>query len=266
MTSRLRVIAANAPLIADIYHRWWSFPRSIGACRGVYASRQEAAAKAPRGIPFGYSQATIVDHPNPAQLTSTRIVGAFNKKDYPVLVWLAKAFENSSNLFDLGGNVGLEYYAYRRFVRYPPDLRWLVCELPELCQVGRQLANKRGVKDLAFTEDLVEAEGCDILLSCGALQYLPKSLAAILESLIHKPRHVIIQRTPLCEGPTYYTMQNIGYALCPYRIQSRLEFMESIKALGYHEVDYWKDSRECHIPFHPSRTVRGYSGAYFTLR
>ena len=265
MTNRLRIIAANAPVLSDLYRYFWAFPRHIAACRGVYASCEEATAAAPKGRPFGYSQEGIADHTNPARLTARRNVGEFEASDYPVLVWLARAFQSGSSVFDLGGNVGLEYYAYRRFLRYPSSLRWVVCDLPELCRAGRQLAKERAVTNLEFTDEFAAAEGFDILLSCGTLQYLPQPLSIMLGSLKHKPHHVIVQRTPLYDGPTYYTVQNLGYAFSPYRIQNRLELLESMTALGYAAIDSWNDARECQIPFNPSKTVHGYHGAYFAL-
>jgi putative methyltransferase (TIGR04325 family) len=260
-----RSACAKLPLLWDFYAYFWGFRRKAPICRGVFESFRAAAAACPKGKRIGYSQELIAGHSDPARLTAMQEVGRFDSRDYPLLVWLTRAFDDSTTLFDLGGNVGLGFYAYRSYIRYPENLRWVVCDIPELCRAGEQVALERKVECLAFTHDFKMAQGMDILLTCGTLQYLETSLAALLLGLTSKPRHILIQRVPMCDGPSFHTLQNIGYAVCPYRIQNKQEFFDSLERLGYRSIDSWKDSRECRIPFHPRRTVQGYLGAYLKL-
>jgi putative methyltransferase (TIGR04325 family) len=263
MIMRILTFFKRIPLIRDAYAHFWEFERRAPTCRGLFSSFQAALTAAPKSRAHGYGQSIIASHPEPARLTAMQEVGGFDQRDYPVLVWLARAFETESGVFDLGGNVGLAYYAYRKFIRYPEALRWTVCEIPELCRRGEQMAREHHIDHLEFSEDFRKAEGKRIFLTCGTLQYLEEPLPQRLSKLNAKPRHLLIQRVPLTDGPSYYTLQNIGYAFCPYHIQNRKALFESLAQQGYRLIDSWKDSRICRVPFHPAQTVAGYSGAYF---
>ena len=261
--SWIRDLVSNTPLIAGLYRYFWAWRRKVSACRGIFRTFEAASASAPRNAKVGYSQQEVRRHKNPALLTARRNLGEFQPRDYPILIWLAHAFRQSNTLFDLGGNVGLEYYAYSRFMRYPEGLKWTVCEIDEICEVGQKLARENKAIGLQFTNDFQHADGAEILLSCGAIQYLQKDLSEMIASLPLAPRHVLVNRVPLGDVPTFFTIQNIGYAFCAYKIQNREDFINSLTLLGYKLIDQWRDARYCHIPFHPGLTVKGYSGFYF---
>jgi putative methyltransferase (TIGR04325 family) len=257
---------SQIPLLWDLYSYYWVFPRKGVAHRGVFRSFEEATAACPKGKRLGHNQEIIADRCHPVMQNAERRIGSFDPRDYPVLVWLARALEDGSSVLDLGGNVGLGYYAYRRFISYPTSLRWVVCEIPQLCQAGRRLAREHKAEGLEFTEEFAQGDGSGIILSCGTLQFLESSLAQLVLTLKRKPRHILIQRVPLGDERTFYTMENVGYAYCPYRVQNKQELFDSLAAQGYDLIDSWKDSKLFRIPFHPRRTVNGYHGAYFRLR
>jgi putative methyltransferase (TIGR04325 family) len=261
----IRKIVTKLPIVSDYYRYYWSFPRTITACRGVYRTFAEAARDIPSGAKAGYNQPEIQTAASVAKLTAAVEADEFNPTDYPVMVWLASAFTNSSRLFDLGGNVGHAYYTYKKFLRYPDALRWVVCEIPEVVKAGTQLASKGDNPGLAFTEHFSDVEGSEILLTCGALQYIEPSLAEMLGQLKIKPQHISINRVPFYDGEEFITLQNIGYAICPYKIQNRSMFIESLTDIGYTLIDSWKWDRTCHIPFHPDRFIPSYCGFYFRL-
>ncbi len=266
MESRLRfVLSRPRSVLRDFYGYFWAFQRKVRTNRGVFESFRAAAASCPTGKRLGYDQ-HVVAHSNPVNLTSPEEIGRFDPRDYPVLVWLARAFEDGTTVFDLGGHVGLGYYAYRPFIHYPRSLRWVVCEIPPVCVAGRQFAAEREAPGLEFTEDYNRCEGADILLTCGALQFLEFPLAHLLSGLRRKPKHLILHRVPLGDVPTFYTLQNIGYSYCPYRVQNKQELLNSLAAQGYQLVDSWRDSKEFRIPFHPRQTVNGFQGIYLRLR
>lgn len=233
--------------------------------RGYYPTREEAEAACPKEKPTGYNQEVLATHPEPSQLTARQSIGGFDRRDYPLLFWLARVLGEGRTVFDLGGNVGLGYYAYERFISYPAGLSWLVCEISQICKRGELLAKERGITNLTFTEDFSLCENRDLLITCGTLQCLPWTLGSLVAKLKAKPRHILIHRVPLTEGPTFYTVQNIGYAFAAYRFQGKGELFDSLTALGYKLIDSWKDSREAFIPFHRERSIQGYSGAYFKL-
>jgi putative methyltransferase (TIGR04325 family) len=261
----LNKILTKLPIVSDYYRYYWSFPRTITACRGVYSSFAEAARDIPPGAKVGYNQPEIRLAPSVAKLTAAFEADEFNPTDYPVLVWLAAAFTNSSRIFDLGGNVGQAYYTYQKFLQYPQSLHWIVCDLPEVIKAGDKLASTADNPGLSFTENFTDADGAEIFLTCGTLQYIETPLAQMLGQLKTKPQHLSINRVPFYEGKQFITLQNIGYAICPYKIQNRTEFIDSLTAIGYKLIDSWKWDRTCHIPFHPARFIPNYCGFYFRL-
>ena len=231
----------------------------------LYSSFSEALQEVPSKKLAGYNQPIISQHKSVAQLTACSEVGEFNSIDYPVLLWLKSAFANSSTVFDLGGNVGLAYYAYRRFLNYANNLQWLVCEIPEIAKAGKEIAIQNDVKNLSFTTDFAKADGTEILLTCGTLQYLEETLPELISRLQVKPKHLLINHVPFYDGESFTTLQNIGYAFCPYKIQNREQLINSLILLGYQLVDAWVINRSFSIPFHSKRHVPSYHGFYFHL-
>ncbi len=70
---------------------------------------------------------------------------------------------------------------------------------------------------------------------------------------------------PLYNGETFLTLQNIGYSVCPYKIQNKTELINSLTAMNYKLIDSWENHRSCRIPFHPERFVSAYYGFSFRL-
>ena len=106
----------------------------------------------------------------------------------------------------------------------------------------------------------------DLLISTGALQYLPYSLPDLLSMLARRPRHVVFNLTPLHLQLSFFTLQNLGIAICPYRIGSLPQLVGEMAELGYQLRDQWElADRHVHIPFHEECNVQAYQGAYFEL-
>ncbi len=262
----IRAIIISIPIVSDYYRYYWSFSKSITACRGVYSTFAQALQAIPPGAKGGYSQPEILNHASVAKLTSGWEADVFKPSDYPVVFWLGSAFaQGSKTVFDLGGNVGHAYYTYKKFLQYPLSLRWIICEIPEVVTAGIELASKGDNPGLSFTEAFTDADGADILLTSGTLQYIETSLAQMLGKLKIKPKHITIDQVPFYDGKTYITLQNIGYTICPYKIQNRTEFIDSLIAIGYELVDTWKLDRLCTIPFHSKKNVSNYWGFYLKL-
>jgi putative methyltransferase (TIGR04325 family) len=232
-----------------------------GSFRGVYATFAEAEAAAPKTKPLGY------DHPGPASMYLERHERVY-PSDYPVMFWLSRLLRPGARLFDLGGHVGLTFYAYAKYLTYPDDLRWTIYDVPAVRATGEELARKRGATQLSFTDRRADASGADVLLASGSLQYIEAPrLPDVLASLEKKPAHVVLNRTPLYDGPTFVTLQNIGTAYCPYLIFNRAEMLEPLAALGYELVDRWENlDHKCHVPFHDGRSLDAYDGLYLRLR
>ena len=193
---------------------------------GVFDSFAAAEASAPRARPVGY------DNPGSADLAYATVASEW---DYPAIFWLATALaEGHGTVFDLGGHVGVKYYAFRRFLGQRPELRWTVCDVPAVVARGTDLARFRDPDHrLAFTTRCTDASDHDVLFASGSLQYLPQTLGEMLRSLRRLPRWIVINTTPIHEAKSVFTLNRIGTAICPYRVQARAPFIEAVRALGY---------------------------------
>lgn len=225
--------------------------------RGVYNNFQQAADSAPATKPMGY------DHPEPANMYIQRTRQVYSS-DYPVLFWLSSILKTNCKVFDLGGHIGVSYYAYQQYLDYPEDMQWLVCDVPEVTRAGKIHAEKKHDTRLTFTNDYEAADGYDVLLASGSLQYIETPLTDLLQPLQKKPHHIIINLLPAYDGESFVTLQNIGTVFCPYQILNRTELIESLQAIGYECIDMWRnEEKECVIPFHPEHSLDAYHGFYF---
>jgi putative methyltransferase (TIGR04325 family) len=228
--------------------------------QGMYPDFQQALAAIPPEMMVGY------DHSEAATLYLPQL-DTLLPSDYPAIYWLRKLIKPASRIFDLGGHVGLLFYSFHKYLDSPCPRDWLVCDLPEIIAAGRKLANERGANGLSFTSDYARADGYDIYLASGCLQYIDSSLSQLLAKLTTMPAHLIINRLPLSEAETFVTLQNIGPVVCPYRIFNRSKFLSSLRASGYDLIDTWRCAElSCDIPFHPDKKVHAYTGMYLRGR
>ena len=248
-------------LLRKRYERMFAENREANLFRGVFETFDAAQASAPSTRPVGY------DHPGPAGMYMDRVRRIY-PSDYPILFWLDRLLRaDCTRIFDVGGHIGVGYYAYRRYLDYPAALRWTVFDVPAVVQQGRALAQKMDPEGrLAFSDTFEAGDGADILLASGSLQYLPDTLADRLKTLRTMPRHLLVNLLPVHERDSYYTLQSIGTAFCPYRIFSAASALGAYDAFGYTLVDTWENAeKRCDIPFHPGRSLDRYRGFYFRL-
>jgi len=269
-----RLVAAlawlkNAPPLLAIRrrrHARWFASSSEYTFSGVFGGFAEAVGGAPPGRLIGS------DHEHAADLAITggaETLSRVNARDYPLMFWLREAILSGvTQVFDFGGHVGVKYYSFRPYLRYPPALRWTVYDMPAVTAVGRRLAGEReDASQLAFTDRLEDADGVDVFFATGSLQYeetLPWNLLSRFRRL---PEHLLLGGLPLSEGPRFVTLLNIGKGYCPYHVFNRAEMLDGIESLGYSLVDTWPiPDKRCVIPFEEARSVRGYTGLYFRRR
>jgi putative methyltransferase (TIGR04325 family) len=241
----------------------WDYARSFARrppnrFRGVYASFKEAEASIGADATVGYDHAAL------AGLYRHRMVKAC-ESDYAALYWLRQILGPTTFVFDFGGHVGVSYHGWRSYLDYQPGLRWRVCDVPAITQVGVELAAERGAPHLDFANDVTAGRGCDVFFTAGALQYVDESLAALLVRMGGPlPRHLIVNKMPLYDGDTFVTVQSTGRAFHAYRIDNRAAFVASITSLGYRVVDDWVNREQwCTVPFTIGRDIEAYSGYYF---
>jgi putative methyltransferase (TIGR04325 family) len=183
--------------------------------------------------------------------------------DYPIMFWLEKLLPTCRLLFDLGGGVGISYFGYRRFLKYPPGMRWLVNELPAPAALGVRIARQEEAEALGFTTSLEELPGADILLAAGSLQLIDQPFEH-LRSVVRLPRHILINKVPAGTTVAAVTLHNMGPALCPYHLFNRSQFMTGFEALGYELVDEWATpDLSARIPYFPEYSIRAYTGFYW---
>lgn len=256
-----RVILESLPWLGDVYYRRWVFPRRATACRGVFHTREEAEREIPSRVVSHYDACNEVR--SVAADAGRQHTPQY--EDYPVLYWLQPLIRNGVRITDLGGSTGATFYAFDRELSLPRDLRWTVVELEAAVKTGTQVAEIKGEDRLRFTTDFEAAPSADVLLTIGALQYLPKRLAVVLSRVDELPRHVIIHKVPVYDGPPYWTIQNLEIAQVPYFVHNRDTLVEEMTALGYRLVDSCNVLRSIRIPFRPDRDVNYYGGFFFAL-
>jgi len=189
--------------------------------------------------------------------------------DYPALFWIGRSLDDGMrSVFDLGGHVGIKYYAFRRVLSYPENLRWTVCDVPGVVKTGRELAAERGsTAQLSFTTDFHDASGFDVLFASGSLQYLPQRISEILASLPVKPKRVIVNTAAVHPERTLFTLNSIGFAVCPYRIQHHDELLAELADAGYKRRDGWRnEGKPIQVPFVEGGDKPFYAGCCFDLR
>jgi putative methyltransferase (TIGR04325 family) len=232
----------------------------INEVRGVYRTFGEAERAAPRVKPVGYEAANAGDW-YADKLTGVQL------EDYPVLFWLSQALVHSRSIFEIGGHVGVAYYGFSQLLDYPADLTWTILDVPSVMAAGEDFARRRGRTNLRFaTEGVGAGDGADIVLAAGSLQYLETNLSDIIRGWRVRPEHLLINITPVYDGPAYVTVQNVGSVYCAYRIFNRQELVTSLEALDYALVDSWRKPRALRVPLHPERSFEYYSGFYFRLQ
>jgi putative methyltransferase (TIGR04325 family) len=239
----------------------YSFPKRFGNFKGVFETFAQARSAAPPG-----SQVDFDCLPYSEEYKDRR--SQIFSFDYPVLFWLKPLLSEGCTLFDFGGHLGTHFYAYSKYMDYPSGMRWLVCDLPLITEIGRQLLRETGRSGLSFTNEFNDGDGADILLASGSLQYIETpSFAELLRSLSNKPCHLLINKIPLYPGKQFVTLQNGGVVFSPQYVFNRETFIAGLVALGYELMDTWNvETHHGRIPFHPDRSFPCHSGLYFKLR
>ena len=129
------------------------------------------------------------------------------------------------------------------------------------------MAQERQRTELSFTTEFEHANGVDICIAAASPQLVEQPFSQLLSRLSAKPKHLLINKVPLYDGPAFVTLQHLGPAVCPYHVFNKREFIDSITSLGYELVDSWPVAQlSCYIPFHPDKSVSSFSGLYFTLQ
>jgi putative methyltransferase (TIGR04325 family) len=261
----VKAVLETAPirLLLDLGKPFSAYRAFLNGClpsrikfRGIYESFDEARANAPKGARLGY------DHEEAAGIHEWQANTALDS-DYPVLFWLTECLPGAPRLFDLGGNVGVSFYAWQNYLEFPDGLQWLVCDVPAVIERGRKLAVEKGDGRISFTSSFSDADGFGVLLTSGCLQLVEPPIATLLAGLKNLPENLLINRIPLNKSRSGVTLLNLGSVVSPYHVFNRDEFIAEVEDAGYRLIDIWSaDDHCCWIPFYPEYSVEAFSGLY----
>ena len=261
LTQSFKRAAFSLPLVGELRRlRHDRVFRNAGwnCFQGVFPTLEAALAAVPEGRPSSY------DNEACAEMYSERLDRVF-EHDYPMLFWLKPLVAKARRVFDLGGHVGIAHYGYERYLGSLEALEWNVCDVPAVVDAGRRLATQRQRSGLTFTTRTEELDGADILYASGSLQYITTTrLPELIAACALPPKHVLLNMTPMTELPTFFTLNNICAAICPYLVQNEKALHQAMGALGYRTVDAWTNpEKRCDLPLTPEHSVNGYRGLYF---
>jgi putative methyltransferase (TIGR04325 family) len=258
---RLAWLPGVASLRRSLYERMFRSNISRNMFRGVYSSYGAARLSAPRDRALGY------DNPESAAMYFNHMVP--DSFDYPAIYWLEKSLlAGYQSIFDVGGHIGIKYYAFKPLLSRVQALSWLVCDVPAVIQRGQAAAAKRDPEGcLQFTSDYARVDGQDVLFASGVVQYLPMTILEWLEAIRDKPRRIIFNTTAIHPSLDFFTLNSIGTAYCPYRVTSEAGFMAQMKTLGYQLVDRWTTPGKgaLELPIELGHDIWEYSGFVFDL-
>lgn len=228
---------------------------------GLYETWDVAAA-----IAAGYGRAGY-DNAASAGLYEARV--RMDPHDYPSLYWLYRSMEEGcTGVFDVGGATGIKFMAFREPLQRFSALRWRVQDVPAMVDNGRRLAQQRGdAGRLEFTASFADGDGFDVLFASGVLQYLPHPLGELLAGYRTLPRRIVVNTAAIHAQFDYFTVNSIGTAFCPYRVQTQASLVRGLAALGYRVRETWiNPGKVLRLPFHPGHSLHHYTGYCLDLQ
>lgn len=206
------------------------------------------------------------EHPDNAKLHMS-VSEVPRPSDYAALFHMRGLNYQGAKIFDVGGNVGNLFYLYERYLSLPPDCVWQVFDLPKWVEAGKKEAASRGEHRLQFTVEWKDANGADLLIASGSLHYFDPPLSDMIAGLAQKPSYVLVNRTPLIEGPTKATVQDAAMCRVACVLYNRAEVIRGFEAIGFELVDEWKAwERALKLAGKPESSAVPYSGLFFRLK
>lgn len=199
---------------------------------GAFSTR-EAALSAVRDVQrAGYDSETVAD-------VSFAEMCEVAPWDYPVMFWLDRLLPREGRVIDAGGHLGTKFIAFRPYI--PLDhVSWTVQDLPGIVRAAKKMQEAGRIpQEIAFADSLSGLGGPDVLLASGLMQYLDRPLAQMLADLDAPPRHIVLNKVALRDGPPLFTLERIGAQQVPYQIRDRAAWLAELEATGYRLRDSW---------------------------
>lgn len=272
MRSPLGDLIGRLPLVRSLYARLvWS--KRMNQFFGVYRSVADASASAERLTRVGWNEPEIAGTliPDaPYDPSSPNKFGRFQPCHYPAMFWIDKRVRPGSKIIDLGGAGGISYELYTQYSALPPNARWQVVDLPELIERGKRRHAGTANEVLTFSSRLGDFLECDIFHTAGCVQYLDDPFGffggrGLLEQMVDRPPHIIINKIPLTDGNPFVTLQNLLRSASPYHVFNRDEVLAYFRKHGYRLIDEWRVAElAIGIPFHAKLYMSELSGLYWS--
>ena len=237
--------------------------QNLAGASGVFPSMGAAEAALQKYRP------PTKEHLN-QELISSNFQGSLHLRpsDYAVLFWLEKiSAAEPLVLFDFGAGIGQTYQAMAPLLGPGRIRSWIVQDLPEVISRATDIAFPDGVpSEVELASELTAGSTCNTILAAGALHYWTDGMEGFFRQLGNKPRHFILNRSPMrLEGESYFTVQEGDTWAVPCFVRSFPDFVAEMKSEGYEMVDEWTVVEK--------QLVRGwrpdfscpYKGAYFHM-
>ncbi len=236
------------------YRRRFMENRQDNLFMGSFGDFGAAAASAPARAAIDFSEATAPLHIPQVQFS-----------DYPSVFWLGRALsEGMRSVLEVGGNVGARYYAFRRMLSYPLDLRWTISESKEMVARGRELAAQRQVGDqLAFVaDDQPLSDAHEVVYVSGSLRRTSRSGSPTSSRPCPRCRSAsILNMIPVHPERTLYTLNSSDAGISPCRIQHHDELLTELLAAGYETprrmAPHWRQHPDSLRPRRRATVLRG---------
>lgn len=256
-------VTSNNPLLLSLkkrqYEKKFLQNRDLNLFKGIYKSFSEASNAIRQESAISYDNAQAAGMYKDAYQS-------LGPGDYPNLFWLSKLIKHNRTLFDFGGHIGVKYYNYSQYLDLESNFQWITYDLPAVVKEGRRYASERGqCPHLSFADNQEQASGIDIFCAFGSLQYIDIDIVKYFSSLDKKPKNLLIT-IPTSNKETYYTVNSIGTAFCPYVIRNEQEFINSLQSLGYKLKQSWDIAeKKCEIPYEDGYSLDHYRGFFLIL-
>lgn len=145
---------------------------------------------------------------------------AFDRPEYawPVLaglLWIAHRSGGRLDVVDIGGALGSLYFQHRRFLAPLRHVRWNVVEQPRFAEQGDRLFASPQLGFYSSLEACLATQPAETVLLSGVLQYIERPWDLLDRVAAAGFRYVLVDRTPLIEGPDRITVQRVHPSIYP---------------------------------------------------
>lgn len=251
--NRLMRFVATWPITAPVLNAMLGYLRDFNRLPEAIAAARPYAEGGPEHPDAAKEHMSLAEVPRPS--------------DYAALFHMRGRILDGAKIFDLGGSTGNLFYLYDRYLDLPLDCTWLVFDLPVWVESGQKLATNRGENRLRFTRKWEDAAGAELLIASGSLHFFDSPLSQMVAALPKKPSYILINRTPLIDGPTKTTVQDGGNRRVACFLYNRSEFVTAFEAIGYEAVDSWQAwELSLKLVGKPESSALPYSGYFFRLK